>query len=706
MARRKQSKTERVGTLSVDIGGTFTDVVVRLGERQSTAKVLTTPHEPASGVMEGIGVAIQNADIAPSDIGLIVHGTTLATNALIERKGARTALVTTQGFRDVLDIAYEHRFEQYDVHIDKPRALVPRRLRFEVAERLDAKGHVLLELDEKGLVAIAARLAELSIESVAIGFLHSYTDSRHEQRAAKIVKDVLPNAYVTLSSAVCPEIREYNRFSTACANAYVQPLMARYLTALKSRLADGGFRCPIMLMTSGGGLTTLETAVEYPIRLVESGPAGGAILASTIARQRGLERVLSFDMGGTTAKICLIDDGEPQASRDFEVAREYRFTKGSGLPLRIPVIEMVEIGAGGGSVAAVDGIGRLQVGPESAGSDPGPACYGLGGKAPTVTDADLVLGRIDADRFAAGRLSLLSSLSEQALASKVGPELGLDVPRAAAGVSEIVEENMASAARVHAVERGKELTDRALIAFGGAAPLHAARLAEKLGIGHVIVPSSAGVGSAVGFLLAPIAFEVVRSKHFRLSEVEPSEVQRLLTSMQEEAIAVVGPAVRGTVVDTVRTADLRYVGQGHEISVPLPAGEVTSNFIGEMRRRFVEFYERLYTRSIPNLDVEVLNWSVRIVERQAPPKPCAPPSTTANSPPVLGRKRVFDPGSEQFLEAKIVDRHAFTADTTVEGPALIIEDETTTFVTPSFVATVNAHGHIEMRAVGHAAAAT
>ncbi|MBM3567440.1 MAG: hydantoinase/oxoprolinase family protein [Alphaproteobacteria bacterium] len=682
--------------LSVDIGGTFTDVVVRWGERLATAKVLTTPKAPADGVMTGIAQVLGSAVLAPTDIGLIVHGTTLATNALIERKGARTALVTTAGFRDVIEIACEHRFEQYDIHIDKPLPLVPRRWRFEVAERLDARGRVLVPLDEKGVDQVGYALLAAKIESVAIGFLHSYIDASHERRAAELLRRRLPDAYFSLSSEVCPEIREYNRFSTVCANAYVQPLMARYLSLLRQDLAEAGFRAPVLLMTSGGGLTTLDTAIRYPIRLVESGPAGGAILASTLSRQRGLDRVLSFDMGGTTAKICLIDDGEAQATRDFEVARAYRFAKGSGLPLRIPVIEMVEIGAGGGSIASVDNLGRIQVGPESANSDPGPACYGLGGNAPTVTDADLIVGRIDPDRFAGGRIALSRDHSERAIASAVGNKLLLGVVQSSAGIAEIVEENMASAARVHAVERGKQLDDRTLIAFGGAAPLHAARLAEKLGIRHVVVPASAGVGSAVGFLLAPVAFEVVRSHPIRLDDLVVSELQALLDGMHAEALEVVGSAVPDAPLEIVRHADMRYVGQGHEISVLLPSGRVDPRFVGELRNRFSALYERLYTRSIPSLEIEILSWSVRLAERRAAPPRCQAPKVNGASPPLAGSRAVFDPDLESMIAAKIVRRDTFAEGTSIVGPALIVEDETTTYVTPNFVAAINVLGHIEM----------
>src|SRR5579883_3107848 len=441
--------------LGVDIGGTFTDVALEAGGRRYSAKLLTTPEAPERGVLAAVGAVMDEAGLAPGELSIIIHGTTLATNAIIERKGAKTALLTTAGFRDTVEIRHENRFEQYDVNIDLPPPLVPRRHRFPVPERIDARGRVVTPLDEEAVVRLGDRLRALGIESVSIGYLHSFTNPAHEERTREILRPLLPGVTMTLSCEVSPEMREYERFSTACANAYVQPMLGRYLVNLETLLHEAGFRCPLFLMLSGGGLTTVETAIRFPVRLVESGPAGGAIFASHIARQCRLDKVLSYDMGGTTAKICLIDDAQPQTSRAFEVARVYRFKKGSGLPLRIPVIEMVEIGAGGGSIARVDRLKRIAVGPDSAGADPGPACYGRGGTAATVTDADLVLGR---------------DAAEAALADDVARPLGLPLPLAAFGVSEIVDENMAKAARVHAIESGKDARGRTLVAFGGAAP--------------------------------------------------------------------------------------------------------------------------------------------------------------------------------------------------------------------------------------------
>ncbi|MFM8991251.1 MAG: hydantoinase/oxoprolinase family protein, partial [Alphaproteobacteria bacterium] len=489
--------------VAIDIGGTFTDLVLEDGARISTKKVLTTPRAPEEGVMTGLREILAEAGLRAGDLDVVLHGTTLATNAILERKGAKTALVATEGFRDVVEIAYESRYDQYDISIEKPEPLVPRHLRFTVPERVDAAGGVRRALDEDAVRALAPALRREGIGAIAVAFLHSYAMPAHEERVREILAQEMPGTAISLSSEVCPEIREYDRTSTTIANAYVQPLMARYLKRLEKMLEEDGFRGPVYLMTSGGGLTTLDAAARFPIRLVESGPAGGAILASWLAMQAGEDKVVSFDMGGTTAKICLIEDGQPQSSRSFEVDRAARFLKGSGLPLRIPVIEMVEIGAGGGSIAKVDLLGRIAVGPESAASEPGPACYGRGGTRPTVTDADVVMGRIDPDAFAAGRIPLDTGKARAAVDDAIGRPQGLATDLAAFGIAEMVDETMASAARVHAVERGKALGEHTMIAFGGAAPLHAARVAEKLGIARVIVPANAGVGSAVGFLRAP-----------------------------------------------------------------------------------------------------------------------------------------------------------------------------------------------------------
>jgi N-methylhydantoinase A len=476
--------------------------------------------------------------------------------------------------------------------------------------------------------------------------------------------------------------------------------MARYLGRLDTTLRAKGVTCPLFLMTSGGGLAALETARHFPIRLVESGPAGGAILAASLARQCGLDKVLSFDMGGTTAKICLIDHGEPQHSRTFEVARQYRFLKGSGLPLRIPVIEMVEIGAGGGSIASVDSLSRVNVGPESAGAEPGPASYGRGGTEPTVTDADVVLGRIDPGYFAGGTIKLSPESAGAAVDHAVGSKLGLKRLDAAFGVSEIVEENMANAARVHAVERGKELQARTLIAFGGAAPIHAARLAEKLGIERIMVPSGAGVGSAVGFLMAPVAYEVVRSRYVQLDEdkFDPEYVDRLFAEMRAEAEAVVQAGAPAAKLIETRTADMRYRGQGHEITISLPPGKFDHASRATLTRLYEESYAQTFGRTIPGLNVEIMNWTLRLAAEQ-PPLPTVPPAPADKPAKARGRRPVYDPAEQDMMEVAVYHRDDLEVGSFVPGPAVIAEDETTTIVPKSFAARISPIGAILLEKV-------
>ena len=673
--------------IGVDVGGTFTDVVIDHAGGRTSGKVPTTPDAPEIGVMDGIAAALDRAGVAPEAVELVIHGTTLATNALIERKGARTALLTTEGFRDSIEMAYEHRFEQYDLYMERPEPLVPRELRLGVPERLAADGSLLMALDEAAVAAHAAFFREEGVEAVAVGFLHSYADDSHERRAAAILRRELPEATVCLSSEVSPEIREYDRLSTTVANAYVRPLIAGYVGRLEGALRERGLACPLLLTMSSGAVTTAETARRFPIRLVESGPAGGAVLARNVAAEHGLETALSFDMGGTTAKICLIDDYRPQLSRNFEVARQYRFLKGSGLPLRIPAIEMVEIGAGGGSIARVDALRRIAVGPDSAGAEPGPACYGRGGGAPTVTDADLMLGRIDPVRFAGGAMALDGAAARQAVERGVGEPLGMTGEVAAAGIGEIVDEAMANAARVHAIESGKPLAGRALVAFGGAAPLHAARLATKLGIDTVIVPPGAGVGSAIGFLSAPIAYEVVRSRFIALDNFAPAAVDALFDDMREEAEAVVRLGAPDAVLEETRTGYMRYRGQGHEIAVALPERADAEDY----RERFDEAYRRLYGRTIPALEVEAMSWSLALgAADRLPPRLPEPEPRAAGAP--LGKRTLYDTESGGPKEAAVHVRADLAPGVRLAGPAVVVEDETATVAPAGFDLAVAASG--------------
>ncbi len=685
----------RPARLAVDIGGTFTDLVLELPGRSFSRKVLTTPDAPERAVMDGIAAILGLGGIRAADLGLVIHGTTLATNALIERKGARTALVTTAGFRDSLEMAYEHRFEQYDLHMERPEPLVPRPLRFEVPERMAADGSVLLPLDEDAVLDLGRRLAAEEVAAVAVSFLHAYRNPAHEQRARALLARHVPEDRIALSSEVCPEIREYERTSTTVANAYVLPLMESYLRRLEQGLRDIGCTGPLLLIMSSGGITTVETARRFPIRMVESGPAGGAILAQRVAAENGVAKALAFDMGGTTAKITLIDDLKPQQARHFEIARAARFVKGSGIPVRIPVIDMVEIGAGGGSIARVDPLGRIAVGPDSAGSAPGPACYARGGAEPTVTDADVILRWIDPAGFAGGHIVLEPDRSRAAAESRVAQKLGMSAQQAALGITEIVTETMANAARVHAVENGKETAERTLIAFGGAAPLHAARLAQKLGIHRIIVPAGAGVGSAHGFLGAPIAYEVVRTRLTPLTELDPAATNALLDDMRAEAEAVVRLAAPPGPLTEHRVAFMRYRGQGHEVAVRLPMQRLGEDGRARLREAFEDAYRELYGRVIPHLEVEALTWTLSLAEdrplpaRLAEPGPASPPSPG-------GQRTMIDPMTGVEVSAAVHDRGTIAPGARIRGPAVIAEAETTTIVPTGFAATLNLAGHIVM----------
>ncbi len=698
--------------LATDIGGTFTDIVLEADGRRHSCKVPTTPKQPELAVMEGIGRLLGESGVRAGQVGLFIHGTTLATNALIERKGARTALLATAGFRDVLEMGFEKRFEQYDVNIQRPEELVPRPLRYTVKERVAVDGEVLEPLDEAAVADCGRAMLAEGVEAVAIGFIHAYGWPDHERRARDILGDILgKDVSICISSEVCPEMREYERFSTTCANAYVRPLMSGYLVRLQALLAQEGLACPLLLMMSGGGITTLEHATRFPIRLVESGPAGGAILAAHLARECGLKDVMAFDMGGTTAKVCLISDGEPERSRRFEVGRVYRNLKGSGLPIRIPVIELVEIGAGGGSIGRVDALERITVGPDSAGAEPGPACFGRGGEAPTVTDANLVLGRMDASRFAAGRMPLDEPRARQALERGVGSRLGMDAFWSAAGISEIVEENMANAARVHAIERGKVIRNFTMIAFGGAAPLHAGRLAQKLGISRVLIPAGAGVGSAIGFLRAPISYEVVHSDHRALAQCEPEELNERLADMRAQALAVVEPAVRAglagrapegegglmELLAEVRLAELRYAGQGHELQIALPAGPLDRVALEDLAERFEAEYERVYGLRNTQSPVEVVTWLLTLSTIASPVEMSALEPALAEAART-GTRNAWEPAAGRAEPFGLHWRFDLKRRDRVAGPALIAEHETTTVVPAGWSARIDSAGHLVMQA--------
>ena len=682
-------------SLAIDIGGTFTDAVLELGKQRFTAKVLTTKDRPEEGFLAAAAKVIRIANLQPNDVDLVIHGTTLATNAIIERTGAKTALIATDGFTDSLEIAYEHRFEQSDLFMERPKPLVPRHLRLGIKERIASDGSVLIPLDENSVKEAVKKCKEEKVEAIAIGFLHCYANDQHEKLAQSIAQSLLPDIPISLSSQVSPEIREYDRLSTTVANAYILPLMQTYLKNLGESLKSTGYSAPLLMMMSSGGMTTLETAQNLPIRLVESGPAGGAILSRIISAECGLKEVLSFDMGGTTAKICYIDDYNPQYSREFEVAREYRFLKGSGFPLRIPVIDMVEIGAGGGSIATVDQLSRIRVGPESAGSNPGPASYNKGGDKVTVTDADLIMGRINPADFANGEVELNIGLATHALKADIAIPLKLTTEAGASGISQIVDENMANAASVHAIELGKRLDSRVMIAFGGAAPLHACQLAETLNIKKIIIPSGAGVGSAIGFLKADIAYEVARSFYMDLRSFEPDTINNLFETMRSEAEEVVKRGTDTEQLTEKRTAFMRYRGQGHEIPVPITDLFLTSANKEVLVDTFEAEYERLFGRIIPNLTAEVMTWSLTLSTNRKLKESISTFKRT-NKPKPTSKRRVFSVSLNKYQEIPTYQRELLAPGNWIPGPNLITENGTSTYVSENFCAYVNNLNYLEL----------
>ena len=690
----KDGKQIRVG---VDIGGTFTDVAMEVGITLHSIKVLTDYSYPENAIVKGIRQVAEVAGVALSDIDTIIHGTTLATNALIERRGARTAFITTKGFRDVIEMRTESRFEQYDLDIVLPAPLVPRNERFVIDERIGADGSVLKALDLAEVDALCDRIIAAGYDSVAIGFIHSYLNGAHEKAVRERLLSKKADMSVSISSEVSPQMREFQRFNTVCANAFVKPLMASYLNRLVGRLSEEGTRCPVFMIHSGGGIISVESAIEFPVRLLESGPAGGAIFAAHIASSYGLDQVLSYDMGGTTAKICLIEKQTPKTSKTFEVARTWRFKKGSGMPISIPVIEMVEIGAGGGSIATIDSMRQIRVGPHSAGSEPGPACYGRGGANPTVTDADLILGRLDPDEFAGGAMKLDRSASDKAMETDLASKLETDVATAAYGLSEVVDENMSNAARMHAVENGKELSEFTMIAFGGAAPIHASRLCEKLGMAELLIPPGAGVGSAIGFLRAPFGFESVRSAYSRLSRFDADAINQTIADLSAEAISFVRSGSPEANPDLECTAYMRYVGQGWEVPVTIEVRDYADADGALFRSLFDEQYEHFFGRVIDGLDVEIVSWSLRATSKVAPPVRIGKTAKSSEAK-IQGTREIFDVQVGSFQTASVVARADLKPGDFVSGPAVITERETSTIITASREVIMQADGCLLVRA--------
>jgi len=672
--------------IGVDIGGTFTDLVWVDEATGATrvAKLLTTPKEPAQAVEQGVVTLLSEAGSAPASVSALIHGTTLATNLLIERKGAKTGLLTTAGFRDALEIGREGRYDMYDLFIDPPAPLVPRHLRLEVTERILADGSVLTPVDESSVrAALSALLAE-GVEAIAVSLLHAYRNPIHERAVADVVARMAPDLPVSCSSDVVPEIREFERTSTTVANVYVMPLMARYLDDLERRLHDLGVTGSFYVMLSSGGIATPATAKRVPVRLVESGPAAGALAAARMARQAEEPRMLSFDMGGTTAKACVIDGGKPLVAREFEVARADRFKKGSGLPIRVPVIELIEIGAGGGSITRIDSLGLLKVGPESAGADPGPACYALGGQEATVTDADLVLGYLDPDFFLGGRMRLDVDAARRAIDARVARPLGLSLTEAAWGIHRVVNENMAAAARIHGIERGRDLRQYPLFAFGGAGPVHAWQVGRILRAPRVLVPVGAGAISAWGLLVAPLAFDFVRTAPQRLDAADWSRITDLFAEMEAEGRGILRAAgLADRDVTLSRSAEMRYVGQGHEVEVAVPAGALGPPSLDVLTTNFEAAYRALYSRTPLGVPLEALNW--RLVVSGPTPRTSMTTAGEEGSPAVLEIKNTrpaYFPEAGGYVETPVYDRYRLGIGMRFGGPAIIEEHESTTVVGP------------------------
>jgi N-methylhydantoinase A len=679
--------------IGVDVGGTFTDFVLVDEARDLifTGKRLTTPTDPSIAITEGIARLLHESGTPVEALHSIVHGTTLVANTVIERKGAKVGLITTRGFRDVLEMAREIRYDLYDLFLQRPEPLVPRHLRLAVTERIDASGAVLTALDEAGVRAAVQALCAEGVEAIAIAFVHAYRNPAHERAAGEIAAAEAPGVPITLSSDVAPEIREFERTSTAVCNAYVQPPISRYLARLEQQLAHMGVRCPLYIMLSGGGITTVPNAAAYPVRIIESGPAAGAIAAAFYARLTDSDHLVAFDMGGTTAKMCLVEEGEPEHAHEFEAGRVRRFRKGSGLPLKVPVIDLIEIGAGGGSIAWIDRMGLLKVGPESAGSEPGPVCYGRGGTEPTVTDADLLLGYLSPEFFLGGEMKLDRAAVEQAFAAKLGAPLGMSVIETAAGVYDIVNENMAAATRMHIAEKGRDPRRYRMLAFGGAGPVHAYGLAKLLKLERIVCPLGAGVMSALGFLVAAPAIDLVRSYVTRIADLDWSYLNALYAEMSDEALRLLQQAgAERASIALHRHADMRYVGQGFEVAVPLPDGALGPQSEAAMRASFLAAYRALFEREIREVPSEALTWRLSAT---------APvPNIALNfagqridsGPRRKGTRPVYFHGSG-FIETAVYNRYALAPGTALHGPAVIEERESTVVAGPDCRIAVDRH---------------
>ena len=682
-------------TLGSDIGGTFTDFVEvdESSGRIGVYKCLTTPGDPSQAIETGVKELAGRRGTDASGLDVLVHGTTLVINAVIERKGAKTGLLTTKGFRDVLEIGREKRFDAYDLQIQFPEPLVPRYLRLEVDERLHATGVVIDALDEKSAREAIGTLLREGCESIAVCLLHAYRNPVHERRLRELVAEMAPGLPVTLSSDVLPEIKEYERTTTTVLNAYAKPITSRYLGRLEERMTALKFRGELLMMLSSGGINSVAFARDFPVQIIESGPAAGTLGAAHYAKLAKLDRVLAFDMGGTTAKMALVEDGRALRTHDFEVAHVHRFKRGSGIPVRVPVVDLIEIGAGGGSIARRTPVGTLQVGPQSASAQPGPACYGQGGTDPTVSDADLVLGYLDAGHFLGGRMKLDQAAAEKAIDVALAQPLKMTTDGAAYGVYAIVNENMAAAAKAYVSEQGVNSRSCALVAFGGAGPVHACDLAARLGIDTVLIPPRAGVAAAFGMIVAPVTYDAVRSRRMLYRDLTPDILNGVLDEMKAECASRLPRTVDMSKVRYEASADVRYLGQGYDVAAPIPEGATGAQAIAAIRSSFEQTYTRLYGRIYAELQLEIMNFRLSAsVSRRVADAPPAKAQATGDGK--VGGRRAFCPREKAWKDFTVYRRDRIAAGGMLAGPAIVEEDESTTIVPSGAQARVDEHGSL------------
>jgi N-methylhydantoinase A/oxoprolinase/acetone carboxylase beta subunit len=666
--------------LGCDIGGTFTDFVL-LNDRTGELKIykcLTTPRDPSDAVEHGIREMEKKTPGFVEKLDEVIHGTTLVINSIIERKGAKTGLITTKGFRDVLEIGRGIRYAPYDVFAEFPKPLIPRHLRLEVDERVRSDGTILKPLDPEGAIQAVRTLLRMGVESIAVCLMNSFENPAHELMLKEVIEKEAPGISVSISYRVLPQIKEYERTSTTVTNAYVKPLTGRYLSRLSGRLESIGSKAKLFIMLSSGGVTSVETAAEFPVRIIESGPTAAVIAGQYYGKLFDISEMFCFDMGGTTAKSCLIQKGVAGVVPTFEVGRVQRFMKGSGLTIQVPVVDLMEIGAGGGSIAKISRMGTLQVGPESSGADPGPICYGRGGASPCVTDADLLLGYLDESYFLGGEMKLDKEAARRGVEEKVAGPLGVSFIHAVWGIHDLINETMAAAAKTHIAEKGGNPKIVTMVAFGGAGPVHAYGLCKKLGAPRLLVPPNAGVGSALGFFTAPRAFDLLRSHKVSLGAARFEEIERIFRELEAEAIKTLKKEAAGKDIKIERSLDMRFIGQGSETHVPLAGRDFTRMKKDEVRRRYDEVYAKLYGRTYPDSEVEFINFKVRAsLPERLIEFPELEKKGKSLAQAIKGKRKAYSPKAKTFIPYTVYDRYALFPKVKFKGPAIIEEKEST-----------------------------